>query len=1200
MNRPLFIICMLWLLPCWSIGSRELSRELRYRPEGNQFVIKNGNIKYNKALYGNNTGFRVETGDLPEFAMYLPGMGGNLHFGLIKGDQSVWLNECSFIESRYEPGKRIYQIRDSLLGSGEINLTALALYDADGFILELNWENLPSDVQLMWVYGGGTGNTFSRHGDLNADPADCFDLKPEYCVGNVYLLNKNIFEVTFGQRSKRGIKQIRGIFPNHSSLAIGDASKQESPLQSLSSERSDATPLLTGSLKMNASDRIYLALYNKGTIAKEFTVKQLPDQFRQAEKDRMYISDRIKVHTPDPFINPLGGIASIAGDAVWDGISYQHGAVGWRMPLNGWRGAYVGDVLGWHDRARTHFSGYAASQVTEPSSGPMIMDTALHLARGEEKMGNQLFSSGYICRNPGGKFQPHHYDMNLCYIDELLWHFNWTGDWKYVKEMWPVLKRHLAWEKRNFDPDNDGLYDAYACIWASDALQYSSGGVTHSSSYNYRANKMAGFIADKLGEDPKPYLLEAEKIKQAIDSFLWLKDRGHWAEYIEFLGKKQVHPAAGIWTIYHAIDSEIHDPFTAYQALRYVDKEIPHIPVRATGLEDEGYEVISTTNWMPYSWSVNNVAFAELLHASLAYWQGGRKEEAFQLWKSSILDAMYLGSSPGNIVQVSHYDAARGETYRDFADPTGMFARSMIQGLFGILPDALNGKVLIRPGLPESWEYASLETPDLLFDYKRNEEKETYIIEPYSLSGNRFQLQVPALKSTMGTVRVNGKVVHPSFIRDAIGIPMIFIDCGIAKRHEIVIEWNGNDFPSLPSVAGAKGEVFMQKVSGCEVLDIYDPQGVMEEPKRNALEIQGVLNGIPGHRTLFVQLKCGDFVYWLPLHIELKEALEVISSETGKNLEYIIKNNTRRDRSVTVQAGNQVKQYQIGKKNCTEKLYFPADAAVPGMNLIRITDESGVSFDHRIIKPELEFSHSPAFETILLDSYYNARISDIFKNKYLSPRSPYVTLQLPWQGVGEWCHPLLTADIDEKGLIEKTRLSGGRYVLPNGIPFRLPIDTVVPNIVYTSLWDNYPEKVSVALAGKASHAYLLMAGSTNHMQSRFVNGVIDVFYKDGSCDSLSLINPENWCPIEQDYYHDGLAFNLGAPRPWRVYLKSGIASRNAELELGIRGVYTRQIDGGAAIVLDMPLDSQKELDRLELRTTANEVIIGLSAITLIR
>ena len=171
----------------------------------------------------------------------------------------------------------------------------------------------------------------------------------------------------------------------------------------------------------------------------------------------------------------------MAADAIWEDPSFMHGAVAWRMRLNGWRGAYAADMMGWHDRARKHFSSYAKSQLTSPLSAPVVMDTALNLARGLEKLGTSLFSSGYISRNPNGDFRAHHYDMNLVFIDQLLHHFNWTGDTTYVREMWPLLRRHLDWEKRNFDADRDGLYDAYAAIWASDALQYSGGGVTHAS-----------------------------------------------------------------------------------------------------------------------------------------------------------------------------------------------------------------------------------------------------------------------------------------------------------------------------------------------------------------------------------------------------------------------------------------------------------------------------------------------------------------------------------------------------------------------------------------------------------------------------------------------------------------------------------------------------------------------------------------------
>lgn len=52
-----------------------------------------------------------------------------------------------------------------------------------------------------------------------------------------------------------------------------------------------------------------------------------------------------------------------------------------------------------------------------------------------------------------------------------------------------------------------------------------------------------------------------------------------------------------------------------------------------------------------------------------------------------------------------------------------------------------------------------------------------------------------------------------------------------------------------------------------------------------------------------------------------------------------------------------------------------------------------------------------------MDSLFNANVTDIFRNEYLTPRSPYTTLQLPVQGIGEWCHPKLTADIDDAGCV---------------------------------------------------------------------------------------------------------------------------------------------------------------------------------------
>ena len=237
-------------------------------------------------------------------------------------------------------------------------------------------------------------------------------------------------------------------------------------------------------------------------------------------------------------------------------------------------------------------------------------------------------------------------------------------------------------------------------------------------------------------------------------------------------------------------------------------------------------------------------------------------------------------------------------------------------------------------------------------------------------------------------------------------------------------------------------------------------------------------------------------------------------------------------------------------------------------------------------------------QTVDISAVLNSRVSDIFKNFYLSPRPPYTTLQIPVHGIGDWCHPELTATVDESVMRQKAEGGVLTVDIEGGIPFRFPQEG--RNIVYTSRWDNYPEAVSIPLSGRATHAYLLMAGSTNHMQSRIDNGRLTVTYTDGTTDVLHLQNPHNWCPIEQDYYEDGLAFHAAQPRPYRLDFATMKASREL-MPMGERyGYRQRNFAKGAGIVLDMPLNAQKTLRSMTLTTLSNDVVIGLMGITLQR
>ena len=658
-----------------------------------------------------------------------------------------------------------------------------------------------------------------------------------------------------------------------------------------------------------------------GVVASKTDARDASEHFEEMEAAMKELAGRIEFNTPDPYINTLGSALVVAADGDWDGQAWLPGCIHWRMPLAGWRAGYLGDVLGWPERAISHFDAYAKDQ-----------------------------------------------DNKASYIDELLWHFQYDADKSYMRRMWPVLKNYLDGEKHNSNP------------------------VTRSLAYNYRANLLAARIAKLIGEDGTSYQQEAEAILKAMNQRLWLNDKGHWAEYQDQTGLKRVHESAAVWSIYSPIDCGACTAEQAYRATKYIDKEIPHIPVTTS------LSTISTSNRLPYSWSINNVAAAEVMHTALAYFEAGRSEEGYQLMKANILDQMYYGQSPANFGQISKYDAAIGECYRDFGDCIGISARTLLQGLFGILPNALEGRCIIRPGFPEAWDSTSLRTPYIYYRYQRQGDEAVYEVTQHFAQPQQI------------VIRQN---------------------LGMGKYRDVV--------------------------------------GTSEQ-----------------HQTIRVKVP-----------VKYPE--------------------------VTFRNNGFTEQRNIG------------------------TDEP--TFAEKFHKQNIDY--------VLNDSVSNST--------YL----PEVN------------------DSVFRSLIVKDEF------IAMGVPFHT--SAIGRNIAFTSLYDNYPDSISIPLSGRYRQAWLLMAGTTNHMQSRIANGIVVAQYNDGTADTLQLVNPDNWCPVERDYYVDGKAFQVAEPRPYRVAFASGKASRKLSAPTNAEG---GEIKGGAATMLCMPLNRKKKLQLLTLRTLSNDVVIGLMAVTL--
>lgn len=974
-------------------------RKQQYFPDGRDIVCQDGDKRYNRALYGSYTEYRLETSDRPIFAVYRSKAHKNIRFRLTANGKTTLLEQTTHAEARYNAGKRVYKLTDASWRKGSLTITVLLQPDAESAIWKFEPQNMPSDAKVEMVVCDIKRPKFNRSGDMNSDPADSF-------------------EPADGEPNKQTIQWMLGTETTYAVLDCkGGAYRNANPQATYTVLDSGASTYTLSTPTGAEAERLYA----------------------KAWQHHEWLAGNIVFDTPDPYLNTMGGTLMAAADGAWDGEVWLHGAIVWRMQLNGWRAGFLGDLLGMPDRAVSHFNAYANSQITdvEPIIPNPTPDPEKLLTREAKTWGTQMYSNGYICRYPNRKDIMHHYDMNLNYIDELLLHLEYDADKDYLRKMWPVIKLHLEWEKRNFDPDDDGLYDAYCCIWASDALYYNGGAVSHSTAYNYRTLRLAARICEILGEDPTYYKKEADKTLKAMNERLWLKDRGHWAEYQDLMGLKRTHNHAALWSIYTPIDCGMATPEQAIRATQYVDSCIPHIPVVIEGVKtskkDKPLYQISTTDWLPYDWSINNVAAEETMHMALAYFQAGRNEEGFRLIKANIMDQAYLGGSPGNFGQISYYDRARGELYRDFSDNAGISARAFIEGLYGIRPDALNGRCYIRPGFPAEWKHASIQTPYMKYTFRREGNKEIYEIE----------------------------------------------------------------------------QNFAQ-----------------------------------------------------PLQIVLRQNTGVGYVETVGT--------TEKKQTITV---TRAKQQPLPRPLITAE---------------RIDGKAwGNNFDD--VKTE-------RLETVNMDAKWNSNVGDIFKNFYLSPRPKVTTLTIPAHGIGEWCHPEFTANINDVAL--RRQVKDQVFTTELGIPFRTPAKG--RNIAYTSLWDNYPDAVTIPLQGKASHAYLLMAGSTNHMQSRIDNGQIVVTYTDGTTDTLPLYNPHNWCPIEQDYYEDGLQFHAAQPRPYRLDFASLKVSRE-HMPMGERyGYQKRDFKAGAAVMLDMPLNAQKQLRDITVRTLSNDVVIGIMGVTLQR
>lgn len=545
---------------------------------------------------------------------------------------------------------------------------------------------------------------------------------------------------------------------------------------------------------------------------------------------------QVVVETPDPYFNAGVGASCAAMYGMYIEPWFSHGGSHWRTCFPGWRIMDGVTAYGWHDLVANAMKYHCDRQVTESANTKADADPN----GAEQSKQSRFYGVGKIATAK-------RYDMQTQFFDQCCREWRATGDVGFEKHLLPRLELHLQWAKECFDPDDDGLYESYINTWPTDSVWYNGGGTVEESAYIYYQRRAVAEMCLRAGRsaDAGKHNAEAGKIQAALDRVLWLKEKGHYAAYIEQGELKRVHEDAWIYSQHLPIEAGLSTPQQAWQAMYYTDwaMEKYRFPY--------GGEMRQTSNWVPQEWSTRELFAGDNFAMALGYYLAGQGDDAWNLLRGTMLESMYGDPEPK-----AGYISMKGSNFSpnfispgglshpngaiDFNDIVSMFCRTVVEGLFGYRPDYPNGIDTVAPGLPSSWEHASIRTPDFALAFKREGHVDRYAVELTRRA--KMRLRLPVRAETVKSVTVNGRTAKWT-VEPWAGCGMLMLEVPESAKAEVMITLDGR-------VREAPAISFGKKVGEKNrIANSIDPQGCLGADAK------------PGQHMAFAKVERGNVPY---------------------------------------------------------------------------------------------------------------------------------------------------------------------------------------------------------------------------------------------------------------------------------------------------------------------------------------------------
>jgi hypothetical protein len=847
------------VFPLLAIGAEQTSANsntipaaspLRYSAANGAVIGHNLTDFNNRPLYVGNTNAFVLTGDRP-FARFCRGnrQYGALMVGISRGDTTLWLHEAAEVESAFRAGAMRWTIRDPRLPGLGVVWDVLPAGSGVGFVTRIRVEGATPGDHLVWTYGGAsTALRNNLNWDLDALTNANIrrqSFAPDDCKGNRVELQPDGFTLTASDQKAPAI-QVRASAGDPPRL--GDASSWQSPATLIASSATER-PLATSSVDLTNSPELFMSV----TIREPGETPAGPIEPATAFAaglDRVNgLTSHLEVQTPDPYLNAAAAAVAHAIDGVWYPPSFVHGAMLWNSRYPGWRTTYGATVAGWHDRVLAEAGYYLRSQVKDTKRTSFASDPKVLLTAAAPD--SRYYGKGRINQDQG------FYNMQTQLFAQLIHAWRWSGDPELEKILRPALELHLEWMQECFDPDQDGTYESYINTWPTDSIWFNGGGTPDETAYAYKSHLAARDLARRAGDNDAVARHETilQRIRSGFFQQLWSAERGHPGLVREQSAHRRLKLDPWLYGIFLPVDSGLLNEPQMLTTLRYSEWALQNDPAPAGGRR------VWTSNFVPGIWSVRELWPGDNYHLALAYFQAGLPRDGWDILRGTFVTGAFNQPSPGNL------GSPQGGT--DFGDCIHPFARTLVEGLFGIEPDYPNNMVRISPHFPDDWDRASIRTPDFSVAYERTDNRTTLrlgLTRPAPV-----QLRLPVSTNRVNQVTVN-KVPAKYSLSPSFGFSVLQVELPSGAESVVVIETADHlpaaDAVTMDLVAGTTARI---SLPGRPFTKFVDPQGILTNARIDKGVLTGTVKPQSEHATLLAGIQVGTTPQWRVYKVRISD-----------------------------------------------------------------------------------------------------------------------------------------------------------------------------------------------------------------------------------------------------------------------------------------------------------------------------------------